>query len=343
MHSKIINPKVHGKIVYDNKGTSAFLVTYLNHEVKDKGEVLAFFNEDNDNIKPDEVMHSIDHNVKGLRKTESKFFALVLSPSSEELKHIKNDPRKLKQFTVNAMQHYAENFQLKNSKTITSKNLLWFATIHHDRTYKGTDKEVQEGKAKSSELKPGLNMHAHVVVSKRDREQKITLSPYGNKQRFDMNLWQAHNQKSFNRMFDYRKAVSKIKKEKAIAPERLARMNRRITDKVMVINHYLDKPHQLELKEVLKIAGRKGYNKTFFYNLNRLEFKLKNQQYLYEPMHLLEHNRDLKPQLGHAETIMAKEVQHMARATEQMGFTESIGLWEGSIKKRKRRKGYGRH
>lgn len=342
MHSKIINPKVHGKAVYDNKGTSAFLVTYLNHEAKEKGAEVSFFNGERNEISPAEVQQNIDYNVKGLRKTESKFFALVLSPSPKELEHINSDPEKLEQFTIIAMRNYAENFQLKNGKTIASEDLVWFAAIHHGRTFKGTDQEVKEGNAKSGELKPGLNMHVHVVVSKRDREQKITLSPYGNKQRFDMNLWQAHNQESFNRMFNYEKAVSKEKNLKESPPERLAKRNGRIADKVTVINQYLDRPHQLELKKVIEVAERKGYNKTFFHNLNRLEYKLKNQQYVYRPMHLLEHNRDLKPQQEKMDHKLANEVQRMAKATHQMGFTENIGLWEAPTRKRKSGKSYGR-
>lgn len=342
MHSKIINPKVHGKAVYDNKGTSAFLVTYLNHEAKEKGAEVSFFNGERNEISPAEVQQGIDYNVKGLRKTESKFFALVLSPSSDELKHIENDPGKLKQFTIKAMRNYAGNFQLKNGKAIDSKDLVWFAAIHHGRTYKGTDLEVKEGNAKSGELKPGLNMHVHVIVSKRDREQKTSLSPYGNKERFDMNLWQAHNQETFNRMFNYEKAVSEEKNLKAISPERLAKMKGRVAGKVTVINQYLDRPHQMELKKVIEVAERKGYNKTFFYNLDRLEFKLKNQQYVYQPMHLLEHNRDLKPQQEKMDNTLANEVQRMAKATHQMGFTENIGLWGSPTRKRKPGKGYSR-
>jgi hypothetical protein len=54
-------------------------VAYLQHEVKEKGESLSFFNENDHDISPQEVQHQIDYNAKGLRKKESKFIALVLS------------------------------------------------------------------------------------------------------------------------------------------------------------------------------------------------------------------------------------------------------------------------
>ena len=343
MHSKIINPRVHGKAVYENKGTSTFLVVYLQHEAKEKGESLTFFNEEEPAVAPADVQQRIDYNVKGLREKESKFIALVLSPSPEELQHIGNDPEKLKDFTVSAMQNYAETFNLKNGKTISSKDLLWFATIHHNRTYKGTDPEVKDGLKRSGELKEGLNMHVHVIVSKRDRAQKITLSPFGNRERFYMNDWQEKNQETFNRMFDYQPKWEKMKSpKKEISPEKRARLEGRIATKVERINAYLDKPHKLKMEKVLEVAERKGYSKTFFYNLNRLENKLTNHQYVRDPMHLLEHNKDRKPEEIKVNTSLANDVKRLAEAGIRMGFTEQISMLELLPKRRKRKRGFGR-
>lgn len=338
MHSKIINPKVHGKAVYENKGSSSLLVAYLQHEVKEKGESLSFFNDEAGNISQQEVQQRIDYNVKGLRKTESKFIALVLSPSAEELRHIGNDEEKLKQFTSRAMQHYAENFHLKTGKVIGSADLLWFGAIHHHRTYKGTEREVKEGQKKSGELKPGLNMHVHIIVSKRDREQQITLSPFGNRGRFDMNAWQSRNQEGFNQMFGYHPKVSRGKnRENGLGAAQRERLHARIGERVERINLYLDKPHQLKLEQVLEIAERRNYHKTFFLNLNRLEQKLKNYQYVQDPLHLLEHNRDRKSLRKVPGNSLATSVKQMAESCRKMGFTEPIGLRGFSPKKRKRK------
>lgn len=338
MHSKIINPKVHGKAVYENKGSSAFLVAYLQHEAKGKEESLRFFNEEAGNIPPEEVQQRIDYNVKGLRKTESKFIALVLSPSAEELRHIGNDEEKLKQFTSRAMQHYAENFQLKAGKTIGSADLLWFGAIHHHRTYKGTEREVKEGKKKSGELKPGMNMHVHIIVSKRDRKQQITLSPFGNRSRFDMNSWQRRNQESFNRMFGFQPKLSRHSaKGNDLDAGQRDRLHFRIRERVERINLYLDKRHQLQLKQVLEVAEKRNYSKTFFFNMNRLEQKLKSYQYVRDPIHLLEHNRDRKSQLQLPGNALASNIRKMAEGCRKMGFTESLNLKEFLPKKRKRK------
>lgn len=341
MHSKIINPKVHGKVAYDNKSTSAYLVKYLEHEAKEQGQTMTFFNERNPQISAAHALERIDHNVKGLRRSESKFFALVLSPSPEELKHIANKPEKLKAFTIKAMENYAANFHLKNGKQMGINDLVWFATIHQDRTYKGTEPEVKEGLVKSGELKQGLNMHVHVIVSKRDREQKITLSPNGSKDRFCMMDWQKQNQATFEQLFDYRQDITigiKGKGKTLIVPAKLEKMNTRIGDKVKVINLYLGRENQLALKQVLEIASSKQYSATFFYNLNRLENNLKAQKYVLDPIHLLEHNKDRKVHLDLVGYNLANDVKKLAEATRMMGFTENIALWKSPVTKRRKSK-----
>lgn len=188
-------------------------------------------------------------------------------------------------------------------------------------------------------------MHVHVVVSKRDRAQKVTLSPFGNRDRFNMNTWQRKNQETFNRMFDYRQEQGKGfagKKDQSVSPEKLARMQLRISAKVETINLYLDQPHRLKLEEVLKVAEKREYGKTFFYNLNRLELKLKNFRYVRDPMHLLEHNRDVKPSLERVNQSLTHEVKRMAGASLRMGFTEQVSLQEFLPKKRRRNKDYDR-
>ncbi len=129
MHSKIINPAVHGKKTYNNKGSCYLLVSYLSHEAKEKGEQPAFFNGIKSQISSQEVQQRIDGNVKGLKKTEVKFYSLVLSPSPEELKHISSSREKLKTFTVEAMQNYASNFKLKSG--INSKGARPSVVCYH--------------------------------------------------------------------------------------------------------------------------------------------------------------------------------------------------------------------
>ena len=71
------------------------------------------------------------------------------------------------------MDRYAENF----GKGLKGKDLLYFAKIEKERSYKGTDLEVKEGLAKQGDLKEGNQTHIHVLVSRKCRQNKLKLSP----------------------------------------------------------------------------------------------------------------------------------------------------------------------
>eukprot|EP01035_Chromulina_nebulosa_P020719 gene20719-26863_t len=162
-----------------------------------------------------QVVEAIDNNVKGLTKKDDKFHSLVIAPSAKELEHIGNDTAKLKEFTIVCMERYASNFNLNSGKRLSEKDLVWYATIHQNRAYKGTDAKVVNGEKKSGDLKEGLQTHIHVVVSARDKEQKITLNPNTpNKNRFKMTAWFESNEKQFNRQFDFKPDPKEVSKPK---------------------------------------------------------------------------------------------------------------------------------
>jgi Family of unknown function (DUF5712) len=204
MYSKIINPAKHGNVTYDNKSSAARLGNYLNKEPSSKQEKGIFFNAQGDFDKK-QMVESIDNNVKGLTKKDDKFHSLVIAPSAKELEHIGNDHSKLKVFTIACMEKYVANFNISSGIKLTEKDLVWYATIHQNRAYKGTDLEVLNGEKKSGDLKEGLQTHIHVVVSARDSEQKITLNPNtSNRNRFKMTVWFEANQRQFNQQFDFK-------------------------------------------------------------------------------------------------------------------------------------------
>jgi hypothetical protein len=88
-----------------------------------------FFSYNQDEVLYNQVIESIDKNGKGnLRKDEAKFYSLVLAPTQEELEHIGNDEEKLRAYTRNAIQAYAENF----NKGLESKDLVWYAKTYKD-------------------------------------------------------------------------------------------------------------------------------------------------------------------------------------------------------------------
>lgn len=132
MYSKVINPEKDGKIAFNNKGSSARLGNYLEKELDlaKTPDGKLFFNNEGSFTK-DEMVRSIDTNVKGLTADDDKFYSLVLSPSQAELEHINNNPEKLREFTTDFMENYAQNFTLKardgSLKQLTEKDLVWFA------------------------------------------------------------------------------------------------------------------------------------------------------------------------------------------------------------------------
>jgi hypothetical protein len=214
MYSKVINPEKDGKIAFNNKGSSARLGNYLEKELDllktpaggvPHGKV--FFNSEGSFTK-DEMVRSIDTNVKGLTANDDKFYSLVLSPSQTELEHIKNNPEKLREFTVDCMENYAQNFIIKakdgSLKQLSEKDLVWFANIEYDRTYKGDADEVKSGEKKQGERKEGLQTHIHITVSARDKSMKITLNPRTkDKLRFSIIAWSEKNQQTFDTQFGY--------------------------------------------------------------------------------------------------------------------------------------------
>src|SRR5690606_33482292 len=92
-------------------GSSDF-VEYLEKENngKEPEEQEFFFDQNNDRISPEQVIKEIDGNTAKLKKREPKFYSLTVNPSQRELKHIGNDPTRLKEYVREAMKDYAAAF-----------------------------------------------------------------------------------------------------------------------------------------------------------------------------------------------------------------------------------------
>jgi DNA-binding XRE family transcriptional regulator len=84
----------------------------------------------------------------------------------------------LKKFTILCMRCYSINFRREKIKGV--EDILWFGRIGNARYYKGTDRDVKEGRAKSGDRKPGLQLHVHIIVSRNDVTQTVTLCPLAN-------------------------------------------------------------------------------------------------------------------------------------------------------------------
>lgn len=158
-----------------NLGSSQKLFAYLDKENKglSDDEKDQFFNQDRDDISAEEATDKIDANKAKLGKNDEKYVSMIISPSPEEIKAIDGDVDKMKLYVRKVMNEYAVNF----NRGLTGDDLLYFAKIERTRKFVNSDIEVKNGYAKVGELKAGDQMHAHVVVSRKDITNTKRLSP----------------------------------------------------------------------------------------------------------------------------------------------------------------------
>ncbi len=234
MHVKIqTSPKSNS-----NKGSSVAVFNYLekedlqkenealrNNKIPDQRE--AFFDHKNDRISKTEAIQKIDSNNKGVGKDQSKFYTVTFSPSSEEQKdlikkstgknansidelskeELKNYEKELQKFTRSSMNEYSTNFTRKNPLK-DGNDLVYAAKIEHTRTWKGIDKEVKNQLHKSGEKKGGLNSHIHVVVSRKDINQKTKLSPMNTRRKeFNLNQYKVKTEKAWDKQTGYNRRI----------------------------------------------------------------------------------------------------------------------------------------
>lgn len=134
------------------KGSVRDFVNYLEKENEDKSVELQehFFDQYNDMVSPEKVITEIDSNTKKLPKKDPKFYSLVVSPSSRELRHIKNNPEALRKYVRELMKDYANSFH--RDRKITVDDIKYYAKLEHERTYKGTDKKIQENQPYATKI-----------------------------------------------------------------------------------------------------------------------------------------------------------------------------------------------
>jgi len=191
---------------YNNAGSSRQLANYLEHEDLERMEkgiyTEGFFNLTDDNIYKSKVIKDIDSNIGQLLKTDAKFYAIHVSPSENELRAM----GKTEQEKAEAMKRYirevfipeyAKNF----NKGLSETDIKFYGKIHFDRSR--SDNE--------------LNMHCHLVVSRKDQANKKKLSPLTNHKNtkqgavtggFDrVNLFQQAEQ-GFDKLFGYNRQLS---------------------------------------------------------------------------------------------------------------------------------------
>jgi len=154
---------------YNNAGSSRQLASYLEHEDLERIEkriyTEGFFNLIDDNIYKSKVIKDIDCNSGQLLKTDAKFYAIHVSPSEKELRAMGNTEQEqaeaMKRYIRKVfIPEYAKNF----NKELTETDIKFYGKIHFDRNR--SDNE--------------LNMHCHLIVSRKDQTNKKKLSPLTN-------------------------------------------------------------------------------------------------------------------------------------------------------------------
>ena len=148
------------------------------------------------------MIKDIDTNIGQLLKTDAKFYAIHVSPSEKELQAMGNaeleQAEAMKRYIREVfIPEYAKNF----NKGLSETDIKFYGKIHFDRN--------------RSDNK--LNMHCHLIVSRKDQTNKKKLSPLTNHKNtkkgmvtggFDrVNLFQ-QAEKGFDKLFIYNRQFS---------------------------------------------------------------------------------------------------------------------------------------
>ncbi|WP_127142135.1 MobB family relaxase [Flagellimonas marinaquae] len=134
------------------QGSARDFVNYLEKENEGKSleEQEHFFNQTEHDIDAERVIAEIDANTAKLSKRDPKFYSMMVSPSQAELRHIGNDPEKLRQYTRELMKTYAAAFY--RDREVTVRDILYFAKLERERTYSEKDRQVKENQPYASKI-----------------------------------------------------------------------------------------------------------------------------------------------------------------------------------------------
>lgn len=194
------------KGTYNNAGSSRRLANYLEHEDMQRMEqgiyTEGFFNLTNDNIYKSQVIKDIDGNIGQLMKTDAKFYAIHISPSEKELRTMGSyeaeQAEAMKRYIREVViPEYAGNF----NKGLTAEDIKFYGKIHFSRDRSGNE----------------LNMHCHLIVSRKDQSNKKKLSPLTNhknttkgviKGGFDRTNLFRQAEQGFDNLFGYQRELT---------------------------------------------------------------------------------------------------------------------------------------
>jgi len=194
------------KGTYNNAGSSRRLADYCEHEDLERMEqgiyTEGFFNLTDDNIYKSQVVKDIDGNIGQLLKTDAKFYAIHVSPSEKELRAMgateQEQAEAMKRYIREVViPEYAKNF----NKGLSAEDIKFCGKIHFSRNRSSNE----------------LNMHCHLIVSRKDQSNKKKLSPLTNHKNtkkgaitggFDRTNLFRQAQQGFDKLFNYNRPLS---------------------------------------------------------------------------------------------------------------------------------------
>ena len=192
--------------IYNNANSSRQLANYLEHEDLERMQkgiyTEGFFNLKENNLYKSQVIKDIDGNIGQLLKTDAKFYAIHVSPSEKELQTMgrteQEQAEAMKQYIRKVfIPEYARNF----NKGLSGADIKFYGKIHFGRS--------------RSDNK--LNMHCHLIVSRKDQSNKVKISPLTNhrntkngviKGGFDRTTLFENAEKGFDKLFSYNRQLS---------------------------------------------------------------------------------------------------------------------------------------
>jgi hypothetical protein len=282
-----------------NTGSSGNLVNYLDKEQQNE-----WFNDESKKIDSSTVKTEIDRYGKGqLGKEQWKFVEVEYNPSQQEQQQIiyestgRNDVKEwnelssaeqekvkadFKEYVIEAQTIQAKNYNRENIKN--GADLKYYGKVETQRKYKGTDQEVKQGKAKQGDLKKGLNLHAHIVQSRKAKNKKTKLSPESKhkkessknviKQGFNRNEFYNKIEQKFDEKFDFKRDV-----KQSFEWQKANKLNR--LDEKKNLENKQEQPHSEKRQEYLR--EYREYQKTEKLEQTREKEKQqnKNQGYSY--------------------------------------------------------------
>ena len=176
---------------YNNSGSSRRLANYLEHEDLERMEkgiyTEGFFNLTEDNIYKSKVIKDIDANIGQLLKTDAKFYAIHVSPSKKEIQAMGNTEQEqaeaMKRYIREVfIPEYAKNF----NKELSATEIKFYGKIHFDRSRSNNE----------------LNIHCHLIVSRKDQVNKKKLSPLTNHKNTKNGIIKGGFEKEITKLWD---------------------------------------------------------------------------------------------------------------------------------------------